>query len=136
MFVVFLTLIYFRFVGGIVTFVYVPILIQRKFPDKQDFYSIFNALVVLSCGSISSYAGGKLGEVAVREMGISGLAKLIAASSLLSLPPLIFAFVALKFWLAVSLLALVCESYFIYAAFIVFMPSLLYYYLYPYRLLI
>ena len=46
-----------RFVAGIATFIYYPVLVARRFPDFETHFSVFNAVVVLSCGSFSSFVG-------------------------------------------------------------------------------
>jgi hypothetical protein len=95
-----------RFIGSIATFVYIPLLISRRFPSEDKSFSIFNAIVVLSCGSISAFAGGKVGQIAVKSFGLSGLAKLVALSCLLSIVPFMLAFTSTNFWMSMTMLAL------------------------------
>ena len=95
-----------RFIGSIATFVYIPLLINRRFPSEDKSFSIFNAIVVLSCGSISAFLGGKFGQIAFKKFGLSGLAKLVALSCLLSIAPFILAFTSEHFWISMTMLAL------------------------------
>lgn len=95
-----------RFSASIITFVYIPILITRRFSAYSEIFSIFNALVILSCGSVSAYFGGRLGQLAVTRMGMGGLTRLIALSCLVSLPPIIGSFLVHSFWACMFLLAL------------------------------
>lgn len=95
-----------RFSASIAVFVYTPVIVSRRFPAHTDTFSVFNAVVVLSCGSASAYLGGKLGRLAVLRIGLAGLPRLVAASSLLCLGPLLFAIVSDSFWPCMSLLAL------------------------------
>lgn len=94
-----------RFVAGIATFVYYPILVSRRFPAFENHFSIFNALVVLSCGSFSSFIGGKFGQYVVRRNGLEGLSKFIALTCLFCAPPFALAFREHRFWFSVVLLA-------------------------------
>jgi hypothetical protein len=95
-----------RFVAGITVFVYTPILMMRKFPLDEYKFSMFNAIVVLSCGSISSIVGSRIGQNMVIKEGLSGLAKLAAISCLLSIIPFAVAMKSSNFWLSVCCLAL------------------------------
>jgi len=95
-----------RFVAGIATFVFYPILVSRRFPGYDQYFSIFNAVVVLSCGSFSSFVGGKVGQWVVHHEGLHGLAKLVAATCLLCAVPFGMAFHEARFWPSVLLLAL------------------------------
>ena len=61
-----------RFIAGIAIFVYYPVLVSRRFPQYENHFSIFNALVVLSCGSFSSFLGGKFGQYVVQRNGLEG----------------------------------------------------------------
>ena len=90
-----------RFVAGIATFVFFPVLVSRRFPAYENQFSVFNALVVLSCGSFSSYLGGKLGSMVSRKHGMEGLAKFVALTCLFSAPPFALAFHLERFWFAV-----------------------------------
>jgi len=95
-----------RFSASIAVFVFVPVLVERRFPSQEATFSIFNAIVVLSCGSFSAFMGGKLGQYAVRVYGLSGLAKLISTSCILCVLPFVFVFLAFEFWHAMAMLAL------------------------------
>jgi len=94
-----------RFAASIAVFVYVPVLVSRRFPSQGAMFSVFNALVVLTCGSISAFAGGKIGQVAVRQWGLAGLARLVALSGLLCLGPFIGCILSEQFWPCMALLA-------------------------------
>ena len=94
-----------RFAASISVFVFVPVLISRRFPSYGNVFSIFNALVVLSCGSLSAFLGGKLGQIAVRRYGLAGLARLIAMSGILCLGPFIACILSEQFWPCMVLLA-------------------------------
>lgn len=96
-----------RFVASILVFVFTPVLVSRKYPSSMhdSSFSLFNALVVLSCGSLSSYFGGRLGECLVKTHGLNGLAQLVALSCLLSIGPFVLSFQVENFWSAMICLA-------------------------------
>lgn len=95
-----------RFLASILVFVYTPVLIARKFPTEDNIFSMFNAIVVLSCGSFSSFMGGRIGQMAINLYGLGGLARLVSASCFLSIFPFIFAFQVNNFWVCMGLLSL------------------------------
>ena len=95
-----------RFMASIVTFVYVPVLISRRFPEYETTFSYFNAIVILTCGSVSSFLGGRAGQVAVKLYGLSGLARLIILSCIFSLVPFLTAFTTPSFWICMMSLVL------------------------------
>ena len=95
-----------RFMASIVTFVYVPVLISRRFPEYENTFSYFNAIVILSCGSISSFVGGRAGQIAIKLYGLSGLTRLIILSCIFSLVPFLTAFTTPSFWICMMSLVL------------------------------
>jgi MFS family permease len=95
-----------RFVAGVAVFVYTPVLVARKFPEQSSIFSVFNAFVVLSCGSLSAFVGGVVGNFSTKRFGLASLAKLTVLSCLASMGPLVLAFRADGFWTAMSYLAL------------------------------
>ena len=95
-----------RFAASIAVFVFVPVLVSRRFPSYGTVFSIFNALVVLSCGSFSAFLGGRLGQMAVRRWGMAGLSRLIALSGALCMGPFVACILSEDFWSCMVLLAL------------------------------
>ena len=95
-----------RFMASIVTFVYVPVLISRRFAEYENTFSYFNAIVILSCGSISSFVGGRAGQIGIKLYGLSGLTRLIILSCIFSLVPFLTAFTTPSFWICMMSLVL------------------------------